>query len=380
MRKKIIWLCSWYPNEIDRFTGDFIQRQALAASRYADIEVVHIVDAQEDKCVITHPNAHLCETIYHSKAVHKIIRLKDFFQLHESFINDYFSRKGKPDLIHVHIPIKSGLIALRWKRIYKLPFLVTEHYGIYNNEVKDRYSQRNYFFKFFTKRILQQALNLLPVSISLGNDMNTHVCEKAFTVVPNVVNTSLFFHKENKTQDRFRFIHVSNGDDIKNIPGILQAFAKLAKERQHVELVIVGNTSKKNTKLIEGKKWAMNRVHFLPEMTYAEVAKQVQVAHAGILFSFNETQSCAVLEWLCCGLPVITSAVGGVKELIDDTNGILVPPNDVALLTKAMQDMIDNYARYSNKQIAETASQLYSYDAVGKQLNDIYIQAIESVS
>jgi glycosyltransferase involved in cell wall biosynthesis len=77
---------------------------------------------------------------------------------------------------------------------------------------------------------------------------------------------------------------------------------------------------------------------------------------------------------------VITSAVGGVKELIDDTNGILVPPNDVALLTKAMQDMIDNYARYSNKQIAETASQLYSYDAVGKQLNDIYIQAIESVS
>jgi glycosyltransferase involved in cell wall biosynthesis len=177
-------------------------------------------------------------------------------------------------------------------------------------------------------------------------------------------------------QDRFRFIHVSNGDDIKNIPGILQAFAKLAKERQHVELVIVGNTSKKNTKLIEGKKWAIDRVHFLPEMTYAEVAKQVQEAHAGILYSFNETQSCAVLEWLCCGLPVISSAVGGVQELIDASNGILVPSNDIVSLTQAMYDMI--YSRYSNKQIAETASQLYSYDAVGKQLFGLYMQAMES--
>ena len=162
MRKKIIWLCSWYPNELDRYTGDFIQRQAQAASIYADIEVVHVVDAIEDKCNVIHVNSFLRETIYYIKAWNKISRYKDFFQIHESFISDYFSRKGKPDLVHVHIPIKSGLIALRWKRIYKLPFIVTEHYGIYNHEVEDRYSQRNYFFKFFTRRILQQASAFLP--------------------------------------------------------------------------------------------------------------------------------------------------------------------------------------------------------------------------
>lgn len=42
-RKKILWLCSWYPNRTDPFDGDFIQRHARAAALYHDIQVIRVV-------------------------------------------------------------------------------------------------------------------------------------------------------------------------------------------------------------------------------------------------------------------------------------------------------------------------------------------------
>ena len=39
---KVLWLVSWYPNRLDAFTGDFIQRQAQAVSQYCEVEVVFV--------------------------------------------------------------------------------------------------------------------------------------------------------------------------------------------------------------------------------------------------------------------------------------------------------------------------------------------------
>lgn len=373
MSKKIIWLCSWYPNEIDRFTGDFIQRQAIAASLYDDIEVVHVVDATEDKCVVHDVNPRLKETIYYNKKNNKILRYKDFFQLHESFISDYIQRKGKPDVVHVHIPIKSGLVALRWKQNYNFPFLVTEHYGIYNEDIQDRFSKRNYLFRFFTKKIISLASYFLPVSKSLGEDVNKYLPHKEFVVVPNVVDTSIF-HVQEKTQTTtpFRFVHVSNMAPIKNIEGLLHAFAIAYTERQDIQLYLIGSEKKKYVLLANKLNLLNKAVFFMPELSYEDVANEVMKADAGILFSFNETQSCAVLEWLCSGLPVLASAVGGVVELIHKENGILIESNNIQQLADAITYLVENYTNYNKKQLAAEASALYSYDAVGKQLHALY--------
>jgi glycosyltransferase involved in cell wall biosynthesis len=360
MRPRIIWLCSWYPNENDPYTGDFIQRQALAASRFADIEVVHVADASEDRHTVRRVNEHLQETIYYCRPGSKLTRYRDFFRLHESFMSDYISRKGRPDLVHVHIAMRSGLIALRWKKIYGLRFAVTEHYGIYNDEVKDRLSKRNLFFRYFTRRIFRQASAFFPVSRSLGEDVCRTVSTLPFTPIPNVVDTALFRPDLHQGGDVFRFIHVSDHTPNKNVNGILKAFRLLRKKGLKAELWLLGGSS--------GAGEGEEGVKVFPVMSYEEVAKTVQQADAGILYSFRETQSCVVLEWLCAGLPVIASAVGGVVELIDDTNGLLTPSNQPAQLAQAMEDMIRNYARYDRMAIAAKAASVYSYEAVGEKL------------
>ena len=66
-RKKILWLCSWYPNRTDPYDGDFIQRHARAASLFHDIQVIRVVaDAALKPGVIETVNTtqtHLSEQI-----------------------------------------------------------------------------------------------------------------------------------------------------------------------------------------------------------------------------------------------------------------------------------------------------------------------------
>jgi glycosyltransferase involved in cell wall biosynthesis len=71
-------------------------------------------------------------------------------------------------------------------------------------------------------------------------------------------------------------------------------------------------------------------------------------------------------------LPVISSRVGGVVELIHAENGILVEPNDDVALSEAMFSLMTNPSAYDRQKISQQASALYSYKAVAERLRKIY--------
>jgi hypothetical protein len=122
---KIIWLCSWYPNDTDIFTGDFIQRQAIAVSAFADIEVVHVVFCDKNETSVQVVNSQLKETIYYKKKGSILSNLWNYLYLHQRFLKQYRNTKGNPKAMHVQIPIKAGMVALWFKVFYKIPYIVT---------------------------------------------------------------------------------------------------------------------------------------------------------------------------------------------------------------------------------------------------------------
>lgn len=64
-------------------------------------------------------------------------------------------------------------------------------------------------------------------------------------------------------------------------------------------------------------------------------------AHVFILPSYNEGLPMALLEAMSWGLPVITTPVGGIPELvIPGTNGLLVNPGEIEKLSAAMQSLV----------------------------------------
>lgn len=208
-RKKILWLCSWYPDKIDPFDGDFIQRHAKAAAFYNDIHVIHLV--KDEAGVITEnikeeikQEPGLTEQIiYFKKPLSVFGKFGTAFKWMKIFkkaIKQFIQENGKPDLVHVHIPIKAGIMALWIKKKYKIPFVVTEHWGIYNDVEVENYSKKSSIVKSYTKRIIKEAATFLSVSDYLGKGVNYLVTQKPFEVIANVTNTQLFLQRISNTK------------------------------------------------------------------------------------------------------------------------------------------------------------------------------------
>ena len=208
-RKKVLWLVSWYPNKYDAFDGDFIQRHANAAALYDDVHVLFIKQSTEQKEIENTSNKQegLTEQIiYLPKQQGFYGKWKAYRQWKEIAKSEMalIIEKHRPDLIHVHIPWKAGLIAIWAQKKYKIPYVVTEHWGIYNKVVEDNIYTKPFITRRLLKRIYQNAERFISVSRYLGKGVNETLVKKKFAVIPNVVNTNLFFPAQEKNA-RFTF-------------------------------------------------------------------------------------------------------------------------------------------------------------------------------
>lgn len=377
-RKKIIWLCSWYPNKYDAFDGDFIQRHAKAAALYNDIFVIHVRPGTENNSLKTEDitaDGGLTEKIIYykpSKSIFaKLINHYRYIHFFRTAVRKYIIENGKPDAVHVHVPVKAGIVGQWIKRIYKIPFVVSEHWWIYNDLVNENYRGRNLFFKRATEKTLAKASVFLSVSKFLGDAVNKFVLPKQYQIVPNVVNTELFYFNEsvNKT---FRFIHVSNMVPLKNVESILQAAYQLYESGCSFEFILIGNKNDLYPAYAEKLGLPANVIKFLGEIPYKNVAGELQKSNAFIINCKTETFCCAAAEALCCGLPVIAADAGALPELVNHENGVLIKTDKIEELTEVMRKMIDNYPVYNRKKIAEDAKSKFNYSVVGKKFDDVY--------
>lgn len=378
--KKILWLCSWYPSKQEPFNGDFIQRHARSAALYNEVYVIHVTPQETRKpdgaLVDIKQTGNLTEhIIYFRRSTTPFRKFIDNYRwqkLYRRAIGEYVKAAGQPDLVHVQVPMKAGIAALWVKRKWGVPYIVTEHWGIYNDVVSDNFRSRGPIFRQYTRTIIAGAKLLLSVSRFLADAINSMVCQKEYGVIPNAVNTELFFCREKMNMQVFRFIHVSGMVPLKNAEGILRAFRVFRRTNTNAELVMIGDTDPAIRHYATSLGFAANTVSFRGEISYEQVAGEMQRSQALVLFSDIENAPCVIGEALCCGLPVIATRVGGIPELINETNGILIEPRDEEALVAAMQNVMNNYSTYDPVEISAEAQRRFSYPVVGMKLDEIY--------
>ena len=87
-------------------------------------------------------------------------------------------------------------------------------------------------------------------------------------------------------------------------------------------------------------------VNLLGAVDEDEVRKQILDAHYFLLASHNEPLGVALMEAMSCEVPVISTAAGGVAELISDgQDGILVQPRAPEAVAKAIVELVENPVR-----------------------------------
>jgi glycosyltransferase involved in cell wall biosynthesis len=377
----VLWLASWYPGRVDAFTGDFIERHAFAVSNFVKLTVLFVVKdetMQPGKFIVEKScKANLTAyRVYYGKSkytglIEKIHSFKTCKQLQKRIYQQIENEQGKPDMVHVHVAVKAGMLARYIKKKFQIPYFVTEHWSGYFKECTPNVYTGNWFLNRLNKKILQETDLLFPVTENLGAVINKNFVSVEYKVIPNVVDTNLFWHKP-VTPARFRFIHPSGMDDNKNPSGILKACTIVKEKGYDFELLMVGGSDDLIMKIAGQSGFLKNSVIFKSTIPYCEVAIEMQRSSALLLFSNFESLPCVILEALCCGLPVISSNVGGINEVIDDENGILVESGNTEQLVTAICKLIDNYKTYNQQSIAQKAFEKFNYNTVGQQYFNQY--------
>ncbi|HXB30365.1 MAG TPA: glycosyltransferase [Puia sp.] len=384
--KKVLWLTSWYPNETDPFSGDFIKRQAEAVSIYQSLIVLwvgkyapinfsnrtnytnsELKTENLKEYILYYPSPGESNNIFS-----KFKSLLNYFKKNREFIQQLRKKNELPDLVHVQVAMKAGLIALYMKWKYKIPYVLTEHWSGYFSVAKDSLFKKSFLTRFLTRIILKNATVVLPVSTSLGNQIDQFWAHVPFQKIPNVVDTLLFYPALAKTTHAFRFIHISSLAYPKNPEGIINSFIHMLHLHFDVELVLVGPLNSSVNKLLSAEVMSAGRIRTTGEISYEEVGKELRNADALIMFSYYENMPCVILEALCTGIPVIASDVGGIREVVNTDNGILVEAGKENQLIEAMKQMISNYKLFEKDLISKQAKEQFSYQIIGKKILQIY--------
>jgi glycosyltransferase involved in cell wall biosynthesis len=379
----VLFLSSWYPTEKNPDLGIFVKRHARAA---ALLHKVTVLNAVGDESMLKgefrfdkREEGNLKElTIYYGKSsasfgflrkIQNLNLLKTHFQLGLKKITEW---AGNPDLIHLNVPYPVGLIAQQFSKQLNIPFIVAEHWTGYQPE--DGRYQASKQIKYITRKSIHRASAILPVTRQLQEIMVKNELTGNYIIVPNVVDTDLF-KPAIQAPEKFRLIHVSSLDNAqKNVTELIRAFGEAKKKDQTLELVIVGSgNDEASIRRFSNEQGLSKRgVEFVGSKRNSELVEEFQQSSALIMNSWYENQPVVILEAISCGIPTISTRVGGIPELINEERGILVNPGNLNELVQAILTMKANYSTYNQTTIRNFAIEQFSDKVIALQLNSIY--------
>ncbi len=248
-----------------------------------------------------------------------------------------------PSAYIVHIHFSREVSAIRKftffliAKIFQKKIVIQLHSGserIINTKV-------NFIYKYLFK--------YADISIFLAENIKEEV-EKHFkifkaTKIYNpcpVVNQKCLNIQNGKK--RFKILFAGRITKGKGYEDLLEAFAKIAFKYPNWDLVFAGSGELERAKNLARQFDISKRTEFLGWIAGHEKATAFKTADIFCLPSYSEGFPMAVLDAWGYGLPVVTTPVGGLSEILKDgENALVFTPGDIFQLSQNFDKLISNF-------------------------------------
>jgi glycosyltransferase involved in cell wall biosynthesis len=129
---------------------------------------------------------------------------------------------------------------------------------------------------------------------------------------------------------------------VKGVPLLLEAMAALAPRFPALRLSLIGDGPERAALEAQARALGLaERVAFHGYRSQTEVAEALPEADVFVLPSFAEGLPVVLMEALAAQVPVVTTQIAGVPELVQEgVSGRLVPPGDAAALAEAIAALL----------------------------------------
>ncbi|MFM7427773.1 MAG: glycosyltransferase [Elainella sp.] len=360
---RIAYLTGEYP----RATDTFIQRE-VAALRQRGIEVStfsirrtgdeHIVGAEQQAerertfyVLPIHPlgllSAHLSLLVGAPRRYLKALRLA--WATHQPGIRGtlyqlfYFLEAGvvarqlcqqQIQHLHNHFPDSSGTVAMLAAELGGFSFSFTMHGPyIFFEPLRwrlDEKLKRALFVCCISDFCRSQGMIFAPIS----QWPRMHIVHCG-------VEPALFAAVRHQGRGQ-RLLYTGRLAAVKGLPILLESLAQLKSSYPDLRLTVVGDgPDRSQLEQMAQQLGLTDTVAFVGYQSQASVRQFMQETDVFVLPSFAEGVPVSLMEAMAAAVPVVTTQIAGVGELVENgVSGYLVPPGNVALLADRIAQLL----------------------------------------
>ncbi|SHJ93696.1 glycosyltransferase family 4 protein [Desulforamulus aeronauticus] len=286
----------------------------------------------------------------------------------EEFLNSH-----PLDIIHVHSPFILGRLGARIAKKLDIPVVFTYHtlydqYTHYVPLIKD-------LSKEFTRKVTVSFCNQCDLVITPTQIICTHIenmgVKSNIRWLPTGIDLTEFSSLD-RTWLKKKFgldpgepvlLFVGRAAKEKNIPFVIDGFAKILEQYHKASLVIVGEGPETlNLKKYVKELALSERVFFTGNLSRVDLVNAYGGADLFVFSSATETQGIVIAEAKAAGLPVVAVNAFGVANMVSDgEDGYLVAMDRQAFSEQIMNLLKDDELRLClAKRAVENAKQFSS--------------------
>lgn len=281
-------------------------------------------------------------------------------------------REINPDLVHAHM---GGMVyAIPWAFLNRKKCLMitahTEPTQAFHKKVE----------KLFHWQLKNRKKTSMVVAVSKENHSAIMEYFSVGSDVCRYINNGIQLKKFYRTKhDYYTFINVARQDENKNQVAILECFNQLYINNKNIRLLLVGDGPCHSMLLERTEELGIENAVIFPGMV-KDVENYYAVSDAYIQSSFIEAMPLSALEAMATGLPLVSTDVGGMKDITQE-NGLLIPAGDNKALVAAMETLLheDEKQRRMREQKSLELVKNYSSEKMAKEYMDLYDEMLGAI-
>ena len=377
---KIVHICSDYSNQslyknmILSLEGNEIHQTVFVPTRTSSEINKYNIDNKNTQVIYKHI----------LKKIHRIL-----FNRKINLINSVIKREVNLDeieLIHSHFLFSDGAVALKIKKEYNIPYVVT----VRNTDI-------NIFFKYFFhlrikgEQILLNSEKIIFITPKYKDLLlKKYVSKKYYDIISKKVeiipNGLDDFWLNNKNEidflskiDKIKLLYVGDFTANKNIKSIIESVSYLHSKGTLIHLTIVGGggyNSQITENILKKCDKSLVTVHKRTS-NKQELLNLYRSNNLFIMPSFKETFGIVYLEAMSQGLPIIYSQNQGIDGYFKDrAPGYSVDPYSINDIKSKILLAFDNYEELSSNAFYQVDN--FSWKDISKKYNELYSNCINN--
>lgn len=279
-------------------------------------------------------------------------------------------KKNNYDLCHCHFIIPTGVLALRLKKKFGLPYIITSHGSDVPGFNTDRFKFLHKFTGPLLKKISKEAKNIISPSLYLKDLILKNISilkNEKIIVIPNGIDTNKFTPQEKK-----KYIFSSGRLLVRK--GFQYLIQAVSNEDIGYEVHIAGDGPMMSglKKLAEKSKTKI-MFHGWLDNNGKDYKNLLEQAAIYVLASEKENASIALLEAMSAGCAIITTNVSGCPETVGNM-GILINPKNSDDLKLKLNSIVNNQNKLVELQrmASERIKNIYDWSFILEKYIKVY--------